>query len=434
VNTSRSTTRQVEDQPIEMVQIFPLGLGKDTWLRVEREIKLLFQKPSLFHLSRRSVPRLYNKKWINADIPLNSATLRLLDKLMATFVATRHYAIVCARFDFHGKEGINRLGVSTSIPLMTFWARRQFPWLCRVLFSSQLKRHFSIFRDVPLSKFYSYTPRFVLYRLRDVLELPGTAKWVFWIISGKNLRHAPHLPISLTRMMAHWVIQAPFYLTFNEALFYGQVRGLGGSEELYARLRSCFWQYFRVCNNFNEQVVNFLVRYEASLDLSGLPRLLGYIHHRYFDEEEERIHLASCSLSNLYQQMDEWYALVNIYYKSRYRRLSWPKSNHQAFTYKKEQDEFSITELLNYEDLCHEGKVLNHCVATYVEDCLDGSCSIWSLRCDGGEEPRSLVTIEVDREGNIAQALGKYNAQPEEEQMDIIKAWARKEGLRIRLS
>lgn len=361
-------------------------------------------------------------------------TLQLLDKLMATFVASRYYTLICERFGFDRNEGINRLGVATSIPLMTFWARRQFPWLCRVLFSGQLKRHFSVFRDISLSNFYSYAPRFVLYRLRDVLELPGTANWVFWIISGKNLRHAAHLPIPLTRMMAHWVIQAPFYLTFNEALFYGQVRGLGGSEELYARLRSCFGQYFRACTTFNEEVVRFLVRHEDSLDLRGLPRLLGYLHHRYFDDEAERIHLGSSALPILYRKMDEWYAEMHSHYKSRYRGLFWARSTYQAFNYQKDQIKFSITELVSYEDLCYEGKVLNHCVATYINDCLEGRCSIWSLRCTGEEKPISLVTIEVDREGYIEQALGKYNAQPEEEEMALIRQWAKQEGLRFRAS
>jgi hypothetical protein len=42
-----------------------------------------------------------------------------------------------------------------------------------------------------------------------------------------------------------------------------------------------------------------------------------------------------------------------------------------------------------------------------------------------------LVTIEVNREGNIAQIRGKGNRLPDRYEMGIIEQWATKENLHV---
>jgi hypothetical protein len=83
-----------------------------------------------------------------------------------------------------------------------------------------------------------------------------------------------------------------------------------------------------------------------------------------------------------------------------------------------------IVELCNENQLAQEGTLMKHCVGGYIMACSRAGVRIWSLR----EQNRSgvwqsRVTIEV-RYPHIVQARGRYNADPEEAEMALIREWA----------
>ena len=55
--------------------------------------------------------------------------------------------------------------------------------------------------------------------------------WYMRLGRGASVRDL-NLPLPLTRQMAHWVRLAPDHCTVSQALRYGEIRGLGGSEAL----------------------------------------------------------------------------------------------------------------------------------------------------------------------------------------------------------
>ena len=55
--------------------------------------------------------------------------------------------------------------------------------------------------------------------------------WYIYLGRGASVREL-NLPLPLTRDMAHWVQLAPDHYTIFQALRYGEICGLGGSEEL----------------------------------------------------------------------------------------------------------------------------------------------------------------------------------------------------------
>ena len=96
---------------------------------------------------------------------------------------------------------------------------------------------------------------------------------------------------------------------------------------------------------------------------------------------------------------------------------------------------WTLTELLTNEQLAIEGHTMHHCVGTYGARCRARLASIWSLRRrtpTGGW--RSVLTVEVDvGEKTVVEALGRCNTRAKPRALRVVRAWARSEGLKVRL-
>lgn len=78
------------------------------------------------------------------------------------------------------------------------------------------------------------------------------------------------------------------------------------------------------------------------------------------------------------------------------------------------------------QDIKDEAVSMNHCVARYIEDIIDGNTDVLFLRKKDSLD-KSLVTIEVAGL-NVAQAKRNYNHEPSEQEFVVINAY--KEYLR----
>lgn len=94
-----------------------------------------------------------------------------------------------------------------------------------------------------------------------------------------------------------------------------------------------------------------------------------------------------------------------------------------------------IKRLTNPKQLIEEARYMKHCVAKfYQDDCMNGDCSIWSLKL----HPRSgntkrVVTIELqhDKEAiRFGEIQGKTNICPPQYSVDILKKWGEKIGVK----
>lgn len=76
------------------------------------------------------------------------------------------------------------------------------------------------------------------------------------------------------------------------------------------------------------------------------------------------------------------------------------------------------------QDIKDEAVQQNNCVASYIDKVIDGKCHIMFLRKQ--ETPdKSLVTIEI-RNGQIVQALRRFNNLVTEKDQEAIDAWNKK--------
>jgi hypothetical protein len=72
---------------------------------------------------------------------------------------------------------------------------------------------------------------------------------------------------------------------------------------------------------------------------------------------------------------------------------------------------------------------MHHCVFSYKDRCIKGTCSIWSLTSEDMGVSKRRVTIEVNDYGRIIQARGFANRSVKSDERFIISEWAKKNNL-----
>jgi hypothetical protein len=271
--------------------------------------------------------------------------------------------------------------------------------------------------------------------------------WFIHIGQGRNIRKADRLPIALTKMMAHQFLLAPEQSSVEEALRWGQLRGMGLSvrltEAVLGRLgtfdnpqREAFWATF----------FNFLV-HNPMIDPHQIGPIIDYLHNQKFvDAQPVRVggtfvhqgppqpglSMKGRDPDALVRQVEAWHRQLRKVRAGE--NLVWAPCGVRAFDRIEgeagSQRRFVVKELLSSQELRAEGSAMRHCVATYAHSCVDGRSAVFSLQLDQGNGLERLMTIELNpRLRQIVQARGKYNAPASSVAQRILQAWATFAGL-----
>jgi hypothetical protein len=295
---------------------------------------------------------------------------------------------------------------------------------------------------------------------RPPVSHPPASKALEWwrhVARGQSLYSAPHLPLTLTRKMAHLIhTTAPDSLTPEEALRWGQGCGLGmGERQVRALLATPLGMSFR-----DESFWGTFVRFVSEnplLDPAQIGPLHDYLHwertepHR--QGERDRLPtgftLKGRTAGVLLERMEAWHArTVQI---ERLRVTKWDPTGREGLVLAEGAWRWQLQELTTAKELSQEGRAMRHCVATYAPSCARGNISIWSLQAQGPPTDGWLrvMTIAVSRQGQITEARGWCNALPtadgkggyvrlaSDEQAILLRSrrmvqrWAAQEGLTL---
>ena len=256
-------------------------------------------------------------------------------------------------------------------------------------------------------------------------------QWFIHIGQGGNIRTAAGLPMQYTKKMAHLFIQAPDNFTVVHALRWGQVSALGGSKDLVAQINSTPVGERLENEQFWDSVIHFFAN-NPMLDLSYVGPIIDYIYHRKFntvqvarengvveeiDPPDPGFSMKGRKAGPLLALVDEWHRTL----AKEKRKLSgtWDSSGIPPYEYIEEEKttkhviKWTITELLTRKDVIEEGRVMKHCVGSYVPSCAKGAKSVWSLRRENKNtnSRRHVLTIAVKNNiKKIVEARGKCNA------------------------
>jgi hypothetical protein len=273
-------------------------------------------------------------------------------------------------------------------------------------------------------------------------------RWYAHIGAGRNIRKAD-LPLRHTKMMAHHFLRAPHHLSVEEALRWGQVRGLGGSEPLARAVAAT-----RLGRSFDDEdfwstVVRFLVDH-PELRPSQVGPVVDYLHHRRFVPQDVLVEegeltglgpsqpdltMKGRTARSLLRQVREWNERLKL--PTGITTQWWKPSGIGPFRHVERDGEaglrcWTIRELTSGEQLRREGAALRHCVGRYAGACARRTTTIWSMRFEDGGRRFRVMTIEVDpATRTIRQARRRGNAPPNEKALGVLRRWANQEGLRL---
>ncbi|MBL8278925.1 MAG: PcfJ domain-containing protein [Pelomonas sp.] len=106
----------------------------------------------------------------------------------------------------------------------------------------------------------------------------------------------------------------------------------------------------------------------------------------------------------------------------------WAPSAKEA---KAKGERFVVRQLKQAAELVAESRAMRHCVWTYAGKCIAGHASIWSLRHITKERTDSLLTIEVDAQGQAVQVRGFANRLAHAAERQVLQRWARARGITL---
>jgi hypothetical protein len=271
--------------------------------------------------------------------------------------------------------------------------------------------------------------------------------WFLHLARGKNLRTAD-LPIPYTKRMAHYFMQAPDDFTIEAALRLGQIRALGGTEQLAkAVVATQLGQGFD-----NDDFWLTVLRWFCAnplLDMQYVGPIVDFIQHQRFAAErvvnadgavvrgepaQPKFCMKGRTPAALLRQVDAWHRQLA---KTAQPAAEWAHMDIADFQFVEGTSTetiktWTIRELLSSKALQTEGRTMRHCVGGYVRSCAAGSSSIWTMEVESAEGKRKVLTIELRKSARlIIQARGKWNALPTDKQRGILRRWAAASGLRL---
>lgn len=316
-----------------------------------------------------------------------------------------------------------------------FWIRSLKDWKPK---SYNVKRQFSSLARHLLAKYPVPTFMDNAFYTNSYIH----QDWFIHVGSGQNIRTAPGLPVRLTKMEAHYMMNAPSDFGILEAIRWGQIKALGGDERLIrAFLRTRAGVVF-TNNDFWISVIQWFMA-NPMLDTNLYAPITDYLNYQKFIPSvtnpdpngpefipaQSNLSMKKRSVEATIKAMERWHAETSKVRKQK-EILYWASSGILPFFYKEGNDKcYQINEILTLKHLLQEGVDMAHCVGSYAPSCASGRVSIWSLwEISEGK----ILTIEVDNTARtILQARGKYNVLPTHKASDIMKRWAASSGLTV---
>lgn len=264
----------------------------------------------------------------------------------------------------------------------------------------------------------------------------------FHIARGENLRDAPGLKINLSKKQAHFIMHIKSREIINNnikdldtLLLYGKLKCEGVN---YAAViaKSRFSQYLHSYKIFNAYVSFFR---NNQIQFNQIDPLFDYIIGQNIIREDFLIKMVkNRSWKTLEKEMNEWHRELTLTRRLGYsRNTSWSKVNINDFFVEVYGEKYIIQQLTTAIELFDEGRVMHHCVVSYIKYCVRGEISIWSLRKvykdeNNEKKKESLVTIELGSDKSIRQARAKCNKRPGKTELLIIREWCKVNNLEFK--
>jgi len=274
--------------------------------------------------------------------------------------------------------------------------------------------------------------------------------WFVFLGGGGSLRHAPGLPVAVSRALAGWFLRAPDDCPVEPALRWAEVRAAGGSASLADAVRRTRLGRDYAHPEFWAEVIRFFVA-NPLLDPEQVGPIVDWIQAQRFEPEiapgqalpeagagppRPGLSMRGRTVEATLRDVEAWHRRLG-HAAPDTLALEWAPSGiaeHESVegTRPEERRVWRIREITTGEGLVLEGRRMNHCVASYARSCAAGVSTIWTLECTAAGETQPRLTIQVHPASRrIGQARGRHNRAPTAAELAIVARWAAAAGLTL---
>ncbi|MEL6866659.1 MAG: PcfJ domain-containing protein [Bacteroidota bacterium] len=365
----------------------------------------------------------------------------LLLYLYSDFEQSQAFKRLYLRFGMSQQSFFDTASNAQLLNWLVWWMVHCYPQLALFIFGRDRIKPFVYFSGVALLQTIDFLPEFMLWRIHTCLNALPKRQLLKALAEGKHLRKIKTCPMPFSKRMAHLFVNAPKEFSFDEAVWYALVKGWGGDERLLKAMQTQFGHWEQDMRML-KIVISFFVAQKEDISSGQYLELLGYLRHLW--DESGYLPIKGWTLKSLSRRAEEWQEevqrrhLEEMELRHRYGYAGppvykcWEGAKYKEMKMDYLGDTYQIVQLRDSSSLSIEGRKMRHCVGSYVNQCIGGQCSIWSLRRLQRNGDKSLVTIEVNKNHRITQARRKCNGAPERWQWKLIKYWAEREKIAYR--
>ena len=271
--------------------------------------------------------------------------------------------------------------------------------------------------------------------------------WFVHLGQGRNFRTAK-TPMPFTKKMAHEFMHAPETCTIEQAVRYAQMSTMGATPKQFEAICASILGRGFEHEEFWETFLRWLAA-NPLLDPQQISPLVDYVHNQRFAPVEilrndgtvengpppqPNLTMRGRRADQLLSQMEDWHHELgrNSGQASRgpYRRAS--AHGYVATSKGNPPQTRRIRQILSNDDLIEEGRILNHCIASYHSSIVEGYYTVWSMSEEHSGVAKRVLTIAVQSDAKqIVEARGKANALPSQPQRNALERWASAQKLTI---
>jgi hypothetical protein len=173
-----------------------------------------------------------------------------------------------------------------------------------------------------------------------------------------------------------------------------------------------FWikAYNLICETINPHANN------------GVTEYLDYIEHKK-REHGKVYNLKGVTSESLDNAVNQWHQRGTNKTEPKLFDMTWIGTQIENFEIEYGGCNYQFSEIKDGKTLFKESNMMKHCVFSYINNCVNGICSIWSLKKNENTKFNNLLTIEIQN-NEVIQVKGKHNRPATEFELGIVEYWA----------
>lgn len=308
-----------------------------------------------------------------------------------------------------------------------------------------------LYINVTYSNFYNKTFKTIFSNaLINLMFSISCGKSLFDSIKEFSIENNPSysFPLFTKKECHNYLFDADDTVTFSDAIKKSIIYSNGGSKKLIEHLEFGDDRFYdrlfnKELNIKKYKIIKWFCKIEfqikESIYYTKIPAMFTFLMNNL---DDKKFSLQGKTFDSVLKQISEQ---EKIQIKRQYHHLpqQWEKSTipnfsvslpkditseHDAYVARilgnQHCDIYTITEILNIDDLYSEGNELCHCVLTYMNRIFDpcAKLTFWSLKIN----KKRLLTIALNAKNNVYSIRGFGNRLAKDDELKIIKMWTDK--------